>query len=230
MEELLQEKIAGEVTLSPEPGRTLRKWREIFGISQTDLADHIDVSPSVISDYESGRRKSPGTTTVKKIVESMLAVDLERGGNVVRAYDNLGMPVGANRAILAIRELPVPTTVQALAEALHAKVVVNEDRTDRKLHGYTLIDSIKAITTMNSFDYLKLYGWSSERALVFSGIQYGRSPMVAVRVHPMKPAAVVYHQPEKVDELAVKLAEADGLPLLVTQLDLDDLKDRLEGI
>lgn len=227
MEELLEEKIAGEITLSPKPGDTLRKWREIFEISQTDLAGHIEVSPSVISDYESGRRKSPGTATVKKIVEAFLAIDRQRGGTVIRAYDNLGT---TSPAILSIREFPIPVPAQEFAQAIHAKVLVNEDRMERDLHGYTLIDSVEAITSLNSFDYLKLYGWSSERALIFTGIQYGRSPMVAVRVHPMKPACVCYHQPEKVDELALKLAEADGLPLLVTQDTTDEIVDVLEDL
>ncbi|PSQ51031.1 transcriptional regulator, partial [Halobacteriales archaeon SW_6_65_15] len=40
----LAERIAGEITLSDDPGATLRKWRTDFGVSQTDLADHLDVS------------------------------------------------------------------------------------------------------------------------------------------------------------------------------------------
>ena len=52
----LAEKIAGEITLSEDPGATLRKWRTDFSVSQTDLAAELDVSSSVISDYESGRR------------------------------------------------------------------------------------------------------------------------------------------------------------------------------
>ena len=45
----LSEKIAGEITLSPKPGQTIRKWRNVFDISQTELANHLMLSPSVIS-------------------------------------------------------------------------------------------------------------------------------------------------------------------------------------
>ncbi|MDX1612363.1 MAG: helix-turn-helix domain-containing protein, partial [Candidatus Thermoplasmatota archaeon] len=51
--DVLAEKMAGEITLSEHPGQTLKKWRDTFETSQTDLADELDVSPSVISDYES---------------------------------------------------------------------------------------------------------------------------------------------------------------------------------
>ena len=72
VKELLAEKIAGEITLSPKPGETLRKWRTTFSIAQAELANFLGVAQSVISDYESGRRKSPGIHSVKKIVDCIL--------------------------------------------------------------------------------------------------------------------------------------------------------------
>ena len=94
---LLAEKIAGEITLSQSPGDTLRKWRRNFAITQTDLSNHMGMSPSVISDYESGRRKSPGIMIVSKIIDALLRIDESRGCNVLRAYENmwgdiLGLP------------------------------------------------------------------------------------------------------------------------------------------
>jgi len=71
----LSEKIAGEITLSPKPGQTIRKWRNVFDISQTELANHLKLSPSVISDYESGRRKSPGIQTIKKVIGALIEID-----------------------------------------------------------------------------------------------------------------------------------------------------------
>ena len=56
----IEEKIAGEIALSDNFGKTLQKWREEFIISKTELAKQMDVPLSMITDYESGRRKSPG--------------------------------------------------------------------------------------------------------------------------------------------------------------------------
>ncbi|HIJ00765.1 MAG TPA: transcriptional regulator, partial [Candidatus Methanomethylophilaceae archaeon] len=53
---------------------------------------------------------------------------------------------------------------------------------------------------------------------------------IAVRAHPLSPAMVVYHKPEKVDPLAVKLADVEGIPLVTTNLELDELVERLEAI
>ncbi len=67
----------------------MRKWRRNFGITQTDLSNHLGISPSVISDYESGRRKSPGIMIVSKIIDALLKIDEIRGCNVMRAYETM---------------------------------------------------------------------------------------------------------------------------------------------
>lgn len=224
----MAEKMAGEITLSREPGPTIRKWREIFEASQTELAEHLKVSPSVISDYESGRRKSPGTLTVQRIVRGLLALDEERGNRVLRNYQSM---METNEAILDIRELLIPIQMTKFVEAIEGEVLANEDNLkNHELKGYTVIDSVKAITSLTAFEYMKIYGWTSERALVFTGISTGRSPMVAIRVHPMKPALIVYHKPEKMDDLALRLARTETIPLVVTNMPLDKLIGTLREI
>lgn len=63
----------GEVAYADDTGEALREWREAHGVSQTDLAGELDVSCSVVSDYESGRR-SPGLEFVARYVAGVVAV------------------------------------------------------------------------------------------------------------------------------------------------------------
>ena len=81
--EALARKIAGEVIFSNMPGKTLKKWREIFNITQTRIAEDLKISPSVISDYEGGRR-SPGTRYVKRIIEGIISIEASTGGHLLR--------------------------------------------------------------------------------------------------------------------------------------------------
>ncbi len=219
------EKIAGEITLSESPGRTIRKWREAFDISQQELAVHLDISPSVISDYESGRRRSPGVTSIRKIVKGLLELDENSGGRVVKQF-MLGME---NEAILSMKDFPIPLSAAEFNKVIEGENITEQDL-ENDVHGYTVIDSVRAITSMDSTDYLKIYGLSSQRALIFTDVRYGRSPMVAIRAHPLTPAMVIYHKPEKIDSLAKKLAELENVPLIVTELELDELIDRLERL
>ncbi|HID25669.1 MAG TPA: helix-turn-helix domain-containing protein [Thermoplasmata archaeon] len=221
----LAEKIAGEITLSPQPGKTIRKWRIIFGVSQTDLAKALEISPSVMSDYESGRRKSPGIQNIKRIIETLLEIDEKRGSRVLHKYASM---VESNEGILEIMEYPYSISVEQFIDAINGKVVnAPTDMQKKSVKGFTFIDSIKLIKKNTSTDFTHLYGWSTERALVFTGIQYGRSPMIAVRVHPMKPTTVVYHKPSSVDPLAIKIADAENIPLVITNLSLEELTKRM---
>jgi len=222
---ILSEKIAGEITLSPKPGKTIRKWRNIFGISQTDLAKMLDLSPSVISDYESGRRKSPGIQTVKKIIEAFIKIDEKLGGNILHQYDSM---VKKHDGIIEILEYPFAISVNDFIKIISGKILTSKNiGLNKKVKGFTLVDSIKTIENITPIDYANLYGWTPERALIFTGIRYGRSPMIAVRVHPVKPSIVVYHKPGAVDSLAIKLAERENIPLVISNLSLEDLTKEL---
>jgi len=225
IKDALSEKIAGEITLSPKPGQTIRKWRGIFGISQTDLARYLKLSPSVISDYESGRRKSPGIQTVKKIIEAFIEIDEKRGGKILHQYDSM---IDTQEGILEIMEYPYTISAKDFIKEIEGNILTsNEIGLKKSVKGFTLVDSVRTIETINAGDYNRLYGWSTERAIIFTGIRYGRSPMIAIRVHPVKPTVVVYHKPGSVDSLAVKLADRENIPLVITNLSLEELKKRL---
>ncbi len=92
-----------------------------------------------------------------------------------------------------------------------------------------MIDSIKAILSLNPFDFSRLYGLTSERALIFTKVSTGRSPMVAVRVSNLKPSAVVLHglRANDVDEMAVKIAEIERISLIVTRMEVKEMIKRL---
>jgi len=217
MREEFAEKIAGEVVLSSEPGKTLRKWRQVFGVSQKELAGEMGISHSVVSDYEGGRRKSPTIATVRRVVSALLIIDERRGSPTISKYQVRE----EGRAIVSMREFPVGISHNDFIDLVEGEVVWGDKALDKRLYGYTLLDSLKVITSLTSFDYLQIYGWSQERALIFMGVEYGRSPMVAIRAHPLKPGMVVYYKPKNVDELAVRLAEIESVPLVITEMDID---------
>ncbi len=224
----LADKISGDIVFSETPGRTIKKWRQIFEISQKELAQKLGVSPSVISDYESDRRKSPGVNFVRRIIEAMLEIDRERGYRTVSKYRDLlsGFKLDV---IIDMREFEDLVGVKEFAKAIDGVMLTDYDKF---ISGYTIVDSIKAILSLNAYDFYRLYGFTTERALVFTKVSTGRSPMVAVRVANLKPAVVVLHgiDVEDVDEIAVKLADIERIPLIATQMPLDDMIKALRSI
>ncbi len=221
----LQEKIAGEIVLSENPGKTIKKWREIFEVSQQDVARYLNISSSVISDYESGRRKSPGAGTIKKIVQALIEIDKSRGGKVINNF----LKENVEDAILDMRDFEYVVSAKEIVEAIDGQNYTKNVDLDRGVMGYSIIESLKAILKFNAFDYFRVYGWNTQRALFFNGVRYGRSPMIAIRAHPLTPAMVVYIRPDRVDELAIKLAELENVPLIATKLDVQKVIERLRS-
>lgn len=218
--ERLAKRMAGEITLSDDPGKTMKKWREVFGITQTQLAEHLDISSSVISDYEGGRRKSPGSSTIKKIVEGLINLDELHGGHVIHAFSRMMDPELSTDVIIDMREFAVPIPAAKLLEAVQGETVANSHLMGREIFGYTVIDSIRCISEMSSDEFTRLYGWTTERALIFTRVSRGRSPMIAIRVKGLRPALIVLHGPSTIDDpVALKLAEVERIPLILSKAD-----------
>ncbi len=225
--EQLKVKIAGEIALSSDPGNAMKKWREIFSISQSDLSHYLGISPSTISDYESNRRKSPGIGVIRRFVDSLFEIDMKNGGELIKRFKE----AEPEQKFFDAVDFPKAVAAKTLIETIEAQCLACERKVaDMPLYGMTVLDSIKIILELPYESFVKIYSSTSQRALLFTGASTGRSPMVAVRLSPIKPAMVILHQisPDKVDKLAVKIAESEGIPLMVTNLSAQEVKKRLE--
>ncbi len=225
----LKVKIAGEIALSSDPGNAMKKWREVFGISQSDLSHYLGISPSTISDYESNRRKSPGIGVIRRFVEALFQIDLKAGGELIKRF----MEAEPEQKFFDAVDFSKATTGAKLLDAIQGQCVACSRKVDElPLYGVTILDSIKIILELPYESFVRIYSTTSQRALLFTGTSTGRSPMVAVRLAPIKPAMVILHDlpGDKVDKLAVKIAESEGIPLAVTKLGLSDIKKKLEAL
>lgn len=228
----IREKIAGEITLSESPGSAMKKWREFFGITQVELAKQIKVSTSTISDYESNRRLSPGVGVIKRFVDALFTIDQTKGGTVNTSLQKFS----ANREdredkFYKIHDFTAPINAADFNRIIEGRVVANPGTLDSiKLFGYTKLDSLRVILEMQPSEFPKLFGSTTERVFIFEHVSTGRSPLVVIRVAPIKPKVVVIHNVTNLDKLAIKIAQVEKIPLLVTKLDIDKLYERLDKI
>ncbi|MEM0117858.1 MAG: helix-turn-helix domain-containing protein [Conexivisphaerales archaeon] len=204
-------KMAGQLALSQNPGKAMKAWREKAGIAQAELARKMKISPSVLSDYENGRRKSPGSTFLKRFVSALIELD-KREGKLLSSAPF----VNEAGAILSIGEYSDPIPARRVVESLRCEVLTGKEQLERLLFGYTVLDSLRTIYALSGTEFYKIYGASTERVVVFTKVGLGRSPMVAVRVSPLKPRMVVIHGIKQVDSLAIELAEKERLILAST--------------
>jgi putative transcriptional regulator len=225
--------IAGEICLSKDPGGSMKKWREIFGITQTELAGYLKVTCSTISDYEGGRRKSPGIGVVSRLVSALIDIDKNRGGKVVKQLEKDFTP---EESAFDVHEFFSAVKGSEFAKIIGASCVANPARLEEtQIYGYSIIDSMKVIIDVPVHEYMMMYGKTPARALIFRFVENGRSPMIAVKIGrfstEMKPSMVVLHGKialEKVDPIAIKIAESEKIPLLVTQKPIEEITQELK--
>jgi len=225
----LAKDIVGEIVMSESPEAVIKKWRNMFRISQKDLAKELEITSSVISDYESGRRASPGIRVIKKYVEALLDIDQSRGGIVIRSFSGPMESAPASDAIIDIREFTKPISVGEFCRQISAPLVFGDK--NKNIYGYTMVDSLKAITEFSFHELARIYGNTSQKALIFTKVQTGRTPMVAIKLTSIRPGLVVLHGLDSADDIAKRIAELENIPLAVCRIDsADGVVDRLRKI
>ncbi|HDN17711.1 MAG TPA: helix-turn-helix domain-containing protein [Candidatus Bathyarchaeota archaeon] len=215
LREIVFRKIAGDIVASRDTGDTLRKWRIYFNLTQRELAERIGVTPSIISDYEAGRRV-PGLRFLRRFIRGMLEADMAEGGVKIHRLVAERTPPDV---ILAIHEYNVPVSIREVADAVNGEVTAYSDGLERNIYGFTVVDSLKAILYFRGNEFLAIYGETNERVIVFTDVERGRSPFIAIRVAPLKPRAVVLQGCLKLDSLAAKIAESEEIVAITTMLD-----------
>ena len=225
--EIIGKRIAGDIVWSNDVSAALRKWRSIFRVSQSELAKALGVAPSVINNYEKGKR-TPGAKFVKRYVEALLRIDAERGWLVAR---DLMKSININPlAIIDIGEYDSPVKLDDIIFVTKG-ILLNSVFQIKPLYGYTIIDSINAIQVLSGNEFIQIMGATSERVLVFTKVSTGRSPMIAIRVAPIKPAAVVFHGGRRIDPLAIALADKESIPLILSlSSNVEELINGLRGL
>ena len=227
----LAKDIVGEIVLSDNSEKVIRKWRTIFKISQKRLASELGITSSVISDYESGRRKSPGIKMIKKYVEALLEIDAAKGGNVIRSFARVSAEQPLSSAIIDIKEFGSGISLAEFCRKIDAELVTKNVNLDREIYGYTIVDSLKAITELSFSELVKLYGMTTQRALIFTKVGSGKTPMVAIKLTNLHPALVIFHGPETIDDVAKRIAEVENIPLAVSRVESPEkIVERLKDL
>ena len=101
----------------------------------------------MISDYESGRRKSPGIKVIKRYVDGLLTMDIKKGGQVIKSFMQPTQIDSLSNAVIDMMEFQTGIKIADFCAAIGADIVIKDmPGLDREIYGYTLIDSIKAIS------------------------------------------------------------------------------------
>jgi len=221
-------KLIGKIVLSENPGLLMKKIRENLEVKQKELAESIGVSPPVISDYEKGKRRKAGVRFIKKYVEGLIKL---RGADSVILAMYQDKQGAMNNGIIDIKDYKKPIKIIDLIDAVQGKILTGDDMAEHYFFGHTVLDSIKAIIALKGEQFYRIFGKSSERALIFTKVGLGRSPMVAVRISPLKPRVVAIHGTQSVENLAIEMAKVENIVLaLIPPIEISMLLNKINRL
>ncbi|HZD44297.1 MAG TPA: transcriptional regulator, partial [Methanomicrobiales archaeon] len=122
-----------------------------------------------------------------------------------------------------IHDYAAPISLRDFAECIEGVPLCGS--MDQSIFGYTIVNSMTAIMNLSANEFNRIYGWSTERALIFAEVTVGKSPMVAIRVTPFKPRCVVLQgiRPEQADPMVPRLAERDRITVLCTEMSVEHI-------
>ncbi|EZQ06758.1 MULTISPECIES: helix-turn-helix domain-containing protein [Acidianus] len=210
--EAIGKRISGDIVWSSNSGVAMRKWREMFNVSQSELAKTLGIKQTVIADYERNRRQ-PGSAFVKKFVEGLMEIDRKRGLKVI---SELGKAFTLNFSFIQdLRDFETPVRLDDLIIAIDG-IPIGTMINAEKIYGYVVTDSINAIATLNGMEFYQFLSLVFNRTIIFTKVSSGRSPMIALKISPVKPKVVVFHRPLKMDPLAMDLAEKEGISVVIS--------------
>ena len=222
----ISKRIAGEIVLSREPGSVIKKWREIYGLNQFMASKLMGISPSVLSDYERGRRRA-GRRFIRKFINMLFEYDSKQDWIVTRRVARL-LNIYVE-GVIDLGEFKNELSLDNLV-LLTEGILLSTSTIHRPILGYTVLDSVKAVEALTANEYVKAMGATSDRVVVFTNITRGRSVMVAVRVSPVKPSAIVLHGIKNIDPLAIYIAILENIPLIQSLLEISELVKRFRSL
>ena len=224
VKDLIGKKIAGDIVYSPDHGAALKKWRKKFRVTQRELAVKIGIMPSVISDYESSRRKSPGIRVVKRLIDMLMLIDEERGGKILSELATEFIQANINDAIVDMQEVGEVST-HFLDKKLGLKYAVEPVKS--KTNGYVVLDAYKAITNLSYPELIRMFSIANDAVLIITNVNNGRTTLPIIKLTGLRPATVVLLTRKEPDELAIKVAESMKIGLATSALDADEAVKKL---
>lgn len=221
----LANKIAGELVFSADVGKSIQKWRTNLRISQRELAGRMKIGPSVVSDYESGRRKSPGARMIRKIVECMLLIDFEKRQALSLAG---AMPLSESAIdenIITLVPFSGPKSVEEVARNTEGSIVAGEKSKKTVSDGCVVIDSLGK-ENLSFSDLRKICDSCHGKASVFTKPSDGCSVIITSKIVGIYPSCVIFYGVKDLIELssiALSIADSEGIPVIISSIQSKDL-------
>ncbi len=216
----LKQEIAGEIAVASNVSNVLKKWQNIFEISQKTLAREMKITSSTLSDYENERRQNPSIQFVLKFVNALINTDAKHNAHILKKLISVqslnGFETKEFKKAIKIRH----------TEGLKEFVQINTKNPNEPMYGITIIEQ-EYLQNTEFQDTGKLFGKTNKRIFYFCSAR--NLELIAMFLHALKsiasqnPSAIVLELSEAEKENCQKIIDTN-LPLFITQKTKEEIK------
>jgi putative transcriptional regulator len=174
--------IMGDITVNENYGLVMKKWRDLFNITQSKIAKKLDIKQSVISDYENNRRKSPGIEFIRKYTIALLNIARQESR---KEYDNVKKELigNINEDSLFRGEFSKGLKNKDVLKLLNATQIIAPE--EQSVFGNYLFfsDNISGLITKKpTYELLKELKNKENTVFIFSNVKTGKLPLITLKI------------------------------------------------
>jgi putative transcriptional regulator len=230
--ELLQI-ILGDIAANENYGLVMKKWRELFNITQSRIAKELQIKQSVISDYENNRRKSPGIEFIRKYTQSLINIGKkERKKEYETIIEDLGLKKEVNK--LFAGEFKTKIGSKEVINLLNGTQILAQPSQSSFQNYLFFSDKITNIVTKQpSYKLLKDLKSKKETVYIFSHVRTGKVPLILLKMMSKlnrleMPKLIIFQSKGfKLSSFARKIAKNNNISIAVTREEKENIKKLL---
>ncbi len=225
------EKILGDICINDDYGVVMRKWRNLFNVSQAELAEKLDIQPSVISDYESGRRNSPGIVFIRKYVLALINIGKNKNKKILDKLS--GYPFDKKNNLI-VKKFDKKIKAEDFISNIDARIVIKSEEFHIKKCIFFYNNITDTFASMSTKELLSLMK-GRDSVLIFSNVKSGRFPFIVLRLLSgankiSLPKFVIFQGTDSVSKMVLRMAHKSNICLALTKESKENIKDKIHNI
>ncbi len=225
--------IAGDIASNEKYGIVMKKWRNLFNITQSRIAKEMNVKQSVISDYENNRRASPGINIIRSYVLALIKIAKKEHP---REYNELlkSLNIDEERASLYRGEFKTELNNKRIMKLFNAtQVIAPKEEYKFKEFVFFSKNISSIVTNQPSYKLLKELKSNTNRLFIFSNVKSGQIPLITITLlskinHTDLPKLILFQSNKfKISNLAKRIAKSNNISIMITKMNNEDILELL---
>ncbi|MBN1924107.1 MAG: helix-turn-helix domain-containing protein [Nanoarchaeota archaeon] len=226
--------ILGDIAANEDYGLVMKKWRELFNITQSRIAKELKIKQSVISDYENNRRKSPGIEFIRKYTTGIVSIaSKENKKEYESVIESLELNKESSKLLRGVFKKSMNNS--QIIKLLKATQIISQENQSLFKDFVFFSDNLsKILTKQPSLKLIKSLKSNNEIVYIFSRVKSGKIPLITLKLLSKinkidLPKLIIFQSDKfKISSLARRIAKNNNICIAVTKENNNTIRELLD--